>query len=259
MLLHIVFSLPTHTQPACKTFKYPRQNQAPMNVAVLYSGGKDSNFAVQYCRERGWNIQYLLSVKPNRKDCYLFHFATVEHTRKQASLLGLKHYMIPCEVADPVQEAALVRDFVLSKEPVEAVVLGGTGLQETQLKSLQSALQPYQVEVFAAHAGLDHDVVMEDMLSQGYEIMITQVASEGLKNWLGKKITKETFGDLQKDARKHGFHIGGEGGYYDTFVLDAPLFSESISFTETRNVMDDEYCGHIEATGVKTTAKQRVE
>ena len=64
-----------------------------MKVAVLYSGGKDSNYAVEYALKKGWEIKYLLSVKPSRTDCYLFHFATVEHTELQAEALGIRHIM----------------------------------------------------------------------------------------------------------------------------------------------------------------------
>jgi len=74
----------------------------------MYSGGKDSNYAVKHALDKGWNIKYLLSVKPTRTDCYLFHFATVEHTKLQAEALGLKHYLISCTVADPNKEADIV-------------------------------------------------------------------------------------------------------------------------------------------------------
>ncbi|RJQ15847.1 diphthine--ammonia ligase [Candidatus Woesearchaeota archaeon] len=219
-----------------------------MNVAVLYSGGKDSNYAVQYAKEKNWNIQYLLSIKPDRKDCFLFHYATVEHTPLQAKLLGLKHFLIPCTVADPEQEAALVKNFVETMQtslPVDAVILGGTGLQMTQLKSIQTALQSMHIEVFAAHAGLDHETVFRDMVDKGYEIMITQVASDGLASWLGKKITKENFAQLESDSKKFGFHIGFEGGYADTFVCNMPLFPKKLHIDAFSKVFDDAYCGHV--------------
>lgn len=220
-----------------------------MNVAILYSGGKDSNYAVDYAKSKGWNIQYLLSVKPSRKDCYLFHYATVEHTPQQAELLGLQHFLLGCDVADPEKEADIVKSFVRSHQedfPVEAVILGGTGLQMTQLKAVQQALRPLNVEVFAAHAGLDHEAVFKEMIDKGYEIMLTQVASEGLAGWLGKKITKDNFAQLEADSKKFGFHIGFEGGYGDTFVCNSPLFSKKLVVKDAHNVMDDSYCGHVE-------------
>src|SRR3989344_2115582 len=172
-----------------------------MKVAILYSGGKDSTLAIEKSLESGWEIEYLLSVKPSRKDCYLFHYATVEHTNNIAKILGLKHYLLECNVADPKKEAELVKNFVV-KNRVDALILGGTGLQETQLRSLQEALMPFKIEVFAAHAGLDHDQVVREMLDKGYEIMITQVAGDGLTKWLGKTNKKKKFNQIEKKTAK---------------------------------------------------------
>jgi len=213
-------------------------------VAVLYSGGKDSNYAVQDCLKKGWEIAYLLSVKPDRKDCYLFHYATVEHTGLQAKALGLKHVLVDCGVADPVKEAEIVKR-VVEKNIVDAVVLGGTGLQVTQISSIQRALLPLGVEVFASHAGEEHETLFEDMLNKGYKIMITQFASDGLDKWLGKIIDKDNFNQLKKDAVKYGFHLGFDGGYADTFVLDMPFFEREVCFKNPLIVRNSECTGHL--------------
>lgn len=215
-----------------------------MKVGIMFSGGKDSTFAIQYAMHRGWDIEYLLSIKPTRTDCFLFHFATVEHTPKTAEILGIKHFLLTCDVADPQKEANIVRDFVLEHK-VDAIVLGGTGLQVTQLKSLQDSLHAFGVEVFAAHAGSDHDKLIEEMLADNYRIMITQVATDGGSKWLGREITKENFEELKRDSIKYGFHIGFEGGYMDTFVLDAPMFSKKIDVVKFSRVMEDDCSGHI--------------
>lgn len=216
-----------------------------MKVAIMFSGGKDSTFAVDYAKQMGWEISYLLSIKPSRTDCYLFHFATVEHTPEQAEAMGIKHYLLACDVANPKQEANIVKDFI-EKNPVDALVLGGVGLQVTQLKSLQKALLPSRIEVFASHAGYDHEEIVEQMIKKGYDIRITQVASEGLgEEWLGRQITKDSFNELKKRSQKYGFHIGFEGGYADTFVCDGPTFKKRIIIEEAEKVMEDQYSGHL--------------
>ncbi len=233
-----------------------------MHVAILYSGGKDSTYAIQHAKEKGWNIKYLISVKPTRKDCFLFHFATVEHTRDLAKMLGIPHFYVTCDVADPIKEAEIVKEIVESnqkKMKIDAVVLGGTGLQETQLKSIQDALKPLNIEVFAAHAGEDHDLVMEQMLENGYETMITQIASDGLKDWLGKKITKDNFAQLRKDSVKYGFHIGFEGGYADTLVTDCPLFTKRMVVEDMSLIFDDNYCGHVVINKSRLEEKNSIE
>jgi len=219
-----------------------------MDAAILYSGGKDSTFAIQHAIDKGWNIKYLISVKPTRKDCFLFHYATVEQTKELAKMLKIPHFYVSCRVADPVKEADIVKKVVESnqkKMKVDAVVLGGTGLQETQLKSIQNALRPFNIDVFASHAGEEHDLVMGQMLDRGFEIMVTQIASDGLKEWLGKNITKDNFPQLKKDSIKYGFHIGFEGGYADTLVTNCPLFEKRMVVEEMSVIFEDNYCGHV--------------
>ncbi|MDO8634191.1 MAG: diphthine--ammonia ligase [archaeon] len=225
-----------------------------MRLAVMFSGGKDSTFAIDWALSKGHEIAYLLSVKPSRKDCYLFHYATVEHTTHLAAQLGLKHILVSCDVADPVKEAEIVKN-VVAKNPVDAVVFGGVGLQETQIRSVKEALAPLGIQVFPSHGGEDHGELFREMLDKGYEIVITQVASAGLLNWLGKTVTKENFPQLEVDSKKFGFHIGFEGGYADTFVCDGPIFSKRIAFGETQKIVEDDFCGHLEVKNVKLVEK----
>ncbi|MFC1769210.1 diphthine--ammonia ligase [Nanoarchaeota archaeon] len=229
-----------------------------MKVAILFSGGKDSTFAVDFAKEKGWDIEYLLSVKPTRTDCFLFHFATVEMTKELSNILGLKHIYTTCDVADPAKEAQIVKEIV-EKNPVDAVVLGGTGLQMTQIKSIQDALRPLGIEVFAAHAGLEHDDVMREMLKNGYRFMITQVASYGLnKDWLGRVLDNDSMKELFDRAEIYGFHNGGEGGYYDTLAIDGPIFSKRLEVEEFSKNMESENAGHLVVTKAKVVDKIRV-
>lgn len=216
-----------------------------MDIAILYSGGKDSTLAIEYALNKGYNIKYLLSVKPDREDCFLFHYATVEHTKELAKILGLKHILISCDIADPVKEADLIKNIVLREGKIDALILGGIGLQLTQIGSLQRALMPYNIEVYAAHAGQDHDKIMEDMIKRDYEIMITQIASDGLKNWLGKTLTKDNIHQFVKDSIKYGFHVGGEGGYWDSLVLDGPVFNRRLEILDLEIVKESDYNGHV--------------
>ena len=79
------------------------------------------------------------------------------------------------------------------------MILGGVGLQETQIKSIREAMFPLGIEVFASHTGNDHSPLVEQMINKGYRIVITQVAADGLtEEWLGKELTKENFEKLKK-------------------------------------------------------------
>ena len=233
-----------------------------MDVAILYSGGKDSTYAIEHAMLKGWNIRYLISVKPTRKDCFLFHYATVEMTKELSKILSIPHFYLNCKVANPRKEAAIIKDFIQKtqkKVKIDAVILGGTGLQETQLRSIQEAMLELGIDSFASHAGEDHDLIIEQMLNQGYEILITQIASDGLKEWLGKKITMENFSQLKKDSARYGFHIGFEGGYADTLVTDCPMFSKRIAIDDMSIIFEDDYCGHVVINKYRLEEKQKAE
>jgi len=230
-----------------------------MKVAIMYSGGKDSNYAVKHALDKGWNIKYLLSVKPTRTDCFLFHFATVEHTKLQAEALGLKHHLLTCSVADPKKEAEIVRQFVVSSEKVDAVILGGTGLQATQIRSIQEALRPHNVEVFAAHSGEDHIELFEQMIKDDFKIMMTQFAAEGITlDWLGRVIDGKIYQELKKLSETYGFHLPAEGGSWDSFVIDGPTFKKKLVIEKSEKVQETNYSGYLVAKKIKLVDKSVV-
>src|SRR3989338_9050374 len=98
---------------------------------------------------------------------------------------------------------------------------------------------------------------MEEMLKKGYEILVTQIASDGLKDWLGKKITKENFSQLKKDSVKYGFHIGFEGGYADTLVTDCPIYTQRLTIENMSIFFEDDYCGHVVVNKYRMESKIR--
>ncbi len=231
-----------------------------MKVAILYSGGKDSNYALYEAQKKGWDVRYLLSIKPTRTDCYLFHFATVEHTPKLAEMAGIKHVLKTCSVADPVQEAEIVKKAVEEQEHIDAVILGGVGLQETQIRSVRNALSSLGIEVFPSHAELTEEESMINMINLGFKFMITQYATDGLnQSWLGKEITKESFAELQSLSLKHGFNLLGEGGYYDTLVIGSPCFNgKELSIITSNKVQESAYSGHLIITEAAIVPLQKI-
>lgn len=229
-----------------------------MDTAILFSGGKDSVYAVDYALKKGYNIKYLLSVKPSRRDCYLFHFATVEHTPLLAEALKLPHILTTCNIADPKEEALIVRN-IIKENPVDAVILGGVGLQKTQLSSIRNALFDLGIEVFAAHKDQikDEEALMKKMISDGYKIVITEIASDGLnKEWVGKTLTSENFEVLKKLSEKYGFDLLGEGGYYNSLVTDGPIFSKKIEILDSEQVMEANNSGYLKVNNLILAEKE---
>ena len=77
--------------------------------------------------------------------------------------------------------------------------------------------------------GLSDEDVLSKITEIGLTTVIIAVAAYGLdKTWLGKQLTKSNIALLLKKSKICKFNATGEGGEYDTFVLDGPLFKKKL-------------------------------
>ena len=74
--------------------------------------------------------------------------------------------------------------------------------------------------------------------------------------WLDKEITKANFEEFKRDSIKYGYHLLGEGGYYDTLVLDCPIFNKKIEIIDSEKVIESKYNGYIKINNYKIVNKQ---
>ena len=51
-----------------------------MKSAVLFSGGKDSVMALNYALNKGDDVKYLLSIKSQNDESYMFHVLKIHLT-----------------------------------------------------------------------------------------------------------------------------------------------------------------------------------
>jgi len=215
----------------------------------MFSGGKDSCYAAKYCMDKGWDAT-LIAVKPVSDEAYLWHYATVELTKLQAEAMQLPLIYVNCNEIGQKKEAKCLEP-VLADLHVDALVLGGVGLQETQIREITKVARKFGIETIVPHAVYTSEELLTKELQDGMEIVITEVAAAGLgKEWLGKKIN-DNFDRLKALSNKFGFDLLGEGGSYNTFVTDAPHFRKKIVFDNTKINWDEKTrSGHIVADAV---------
>lgn len=209
-----------------------------MRVAILYSGGKDSNFALLTALRNGWDVKALISVKPKNEEAYLYHYATAELTRLQAESIGVRHFLLECNEIGPEKEAAIL-DKILSKLDIEAIVLGGVGLQQTQINSVGKVAAKHGIKTITPNSNMTSEELLRAEIGSGMDIRIVNVAADGLgPEWLGKKLDSSSFGEFKQLSDKFGFELLGEGGMYDSFVADAPFFKKRVELKNFKKVWD---------------------
>ncbi|MEE9115437.1 MAG: diphthine--ammonia ligase, partial [Thermoplasmata archaeon] len=174
-----------------------------MDVAALFSGGKDSTYAVYLVQQKGWNVKYLVSMMPE-EDSYLFHVPNAHLTRLHSEAMG-----IPLKQAaasgEPEEELEILKG-VLSGLDVEGLITGAIA-SDYQWSRFNMIGEEIGVKVFSPMWRKDQMRVMEDIVQAGFEVMIVGVAAEGLdESWLGRMIDEECLKDLQRLEQEKGIN-----------------------------------------------------
>ncbi len=206
-----------------------------MKVAVLYTGGKDSVFAMQRAMQQGREIACLVTLNSDNPSSYMFHTTNIDLVKTlQSKALGIPIIMKKTKgiKEEELKDLKAALQLAMKKYKIEGVVSGAAA----------SEYQRYRVETVCADLGLrslaplwhlNPETYISEFLKEGFEAIFSSVSSEGLgKEWLGKKLDLQALEDLKKLHAKFGVHIGGEGGEFETFVVDGPIFKKRIDIQE---------------------------
>ncbi|HDM24223.1 MAG TPA: diphthine--ammonia ligase [Candidatus Bathyarchaeota archaeon] len=199
----------------------------PKNIKLgaLISGGKDSWYALHIMHRLNYEIACIISILP-RKESMLFHVPMVEMVREQAKAAGIPLIM---KKAGENEEEILrkVIEEAVNKFSIEGVVSGAISSQY-QRKRFEDACEKTGVASFSPLWGVDQKTYLRKVCRE-LKFIIVEVAAEGLeREWVGKEIGPSEAESLITLSKKYGFNPAGEGGEYETFVIDAPLFSKPI-------------------------------
>ncbi|MFC1786943.1 diphthine--ammonia ligase [Halobacteriota archaeon] len=209
-----------------------------MKLAALISGGKDSVFAMYKALQDGHKITDLITIKSQNQNSYMYHTPNIHLTELFSKVSG-----IPLLVEESIGEKELeLKDLerALYKVDVDGVLLGAIE-SEYQASRVERICNQIGLEVYAPLWHQDSEVLLREMIKV-LDILITHVAAFGLnESWLGRKMDEKTIEDLKILNQRYGIHMAGEGGEYETLVLDAPFFSKKIELVTTKKKWYDDH------------------
>jgi len=210
--------------------------------ASLFSGGKDSSWALYRALEAGHPVERLVTVHPEG-DSYMYHVPATRLAELAAESIGIK--LLAVEPADFEAESATDSGAQgdAELEPLEAALAdldttfdgGLTGItagaveSEYQTSRIQAMADRLDAELFAPLWQCDPRNLVDAMLDAGFEIRIIQVAAYGLdESWLGRRLDADAITELESLNDEYGVHILGEGGEFETLVTDGPHMDRRI-------------------------------
>ncbi|KAM9787957.1 diphthine--ammonia ligase isoform 3-T5 [Syngnathus typhle] len=266
-----------------------------MKVVALISGGKDSCYNMMQCVAAGHDIVALANLRPAHKDeldSYMYQTVGHQAIELYAEAMDLPLYRRTIqgsslntgrdyqetegdEVEDLYQLLSLVKPTKLEwlrtdarhftspseKEGVDAVSAGAI-LSDYQRVRLENVCLRLGLQSLAYLWRRDQESLLSEMISSDVHAILIKVAALGLDpdKHLGKSLA-DMAPHLKQLSQKYGVHICGEGGEYETFTLDCPLFKKRlvIDSSETTIHSADAFApvGYLRLTAVRTESKDR--
>ena len=189
-----------------------------MNVAVLFSGGKDSTMAVYNALKSGEDVRYLLAMKSANDESYMFHVPNIHLTDLLAEAMDIPIISVK---TDGIKEEEL-KDLRLAFEKLKSL-----GIEAIYTGALYSTYQKSRIEKLASDVGIkavspywhvDELEYMRKIVSLGFEVIISDKCID----------------DLLKLNEKVGLNLAFEGGEAETLVLDGPIFKKRVKILKDK-------------------------
>lgn len=202
-----------------------------MKLAALYSGGKDSTFAIFRAREAGHEVACLITMHPLADDSPLFHYPNSWVTEyladaMQIPLLGFNVNGRSKDDETKALEEAIVQ--AKSLYNIDGIVYGGIS-SKYQKTAFEDICSRNNLTPVAPLWNAEPATYMGELVDHGFDIIIVGVSAMGLeKEWLGKRLDRDSLAKLEKLSKKYGFNLTFEGGEAETLVTDCPLFRKRL-------------------------------
>jgi len=219
-----------------------------MKLACLFSGGKDSTYAIYLAKQQGHDVVCLLSVFPKSDESHLLHHPNLKWTKLQSVSMKIPQLIISSN-SDEIDNELIVMEKLLQNAKdefkIDGLVHGGIK-SKFQKEKFETLCKKLNLVSIAPLWNTEPKQYMNELVNSNFHFLMVTVSSDGLdEQWLGKIILKSDIELLSTLSDKFGFNLNFEGGEAETFVIDCPLFSHPIKINQfTKNW--DGYRGRFE-------------
>jgi len=219
-----------------------------MKLACLFSGGKDSTYAIHLAQKQGHDVVCLLSIFPKSEESHLLHHPNLRWTKLQSKSMNIPQLTASSNSDDTDDELITMENLLQNAKDqfqIDGLVHGGIK-SKFQKEKFETLCLKLNLASIAPLWETEPKKYMNDLLDSDFNFMMMTVSSDGLdEQWLGKLISKSDIEILNNLSGKFGFNLNFEGGEAETFVIDCPLFSNPIKINQfTKNW--DGYRGRFE-------------
>ena len=202
-----------------------------MKVASLFSGGKDSTYALWFAQLQGWDIEALVTVFPEKPDSWMFHYPALNCTALQAKAAGIPQVRVATSGVkeQELEDLSAALGKLKKSNGIDGIVSGAIA-SEYQRTRLDNICEKLGLRSFCPLWHKNQEQLVNEQIYAGFETIITACNALGLdEKWLGRQLGLKELRELTKLNKKYGLSIAFEGGEAETLTLAAPAFRGRLS------------------------------
>jgi diphthine-ammonia ligase len=201
-----------------------------MKLGILFSGGKDSTYAAYIAKKEGYTISCLISIVSDNKESYMFHTPSIKKVVIQADVMKIPILLerTPGKKEDELKDLEKAIKNAIKKYKIDGIV---TGAVESvyQATRIQKICNKLKIECFNPLWQKNQIEILKELIENDFDVIITGVFAYPLgKSYLGKKIDKDFIHEMKILEGKFKINPAGEGGEFESFVLNCPLFNNRL-------------------------------
>jgi diphthine-ammonia ligase len=197
-----------------------------MQLAALFSGGKDSTFAAYLMEQQGHVVDHLVSILPSDPHSWVFHTPNLDLIPLMAKAMG-KKLVTKRSSGDEASDLGALKEALIGLE-VDGVITGAIA-SDYQWDRINGVCEEIGMKVFSPLWRKEQDLLMTELLEAEIKAVFVSVSAEGMEpSWLGRQLDQTSLVELRRLARIHGMNLAGEGGEYETMVLDSPIHRQAL-------------------------------
>lgn len=141
-----------------------------MKLASLFSGGKDSTYAIYLAKKHGHEIKCLLSIFTKSDESHLLHHPNIQWTKLQAESMKIPQITINSTSDDTDDELSLLENLLKTAKDdygIEGLVHGGIK-SNFQKEKFEQVCSKYGLTVVAPLWNLEPEQYMGDLLQANF-------------------------------------------------------------------------------------------
>ena len=184
---------------------------------------------------------------------WMFHTDNIHLAVTCADAMAIRAVLHPT-AAEPEAEINDLQE-ALAPLRIDGIISGALA-SEYQRCRIERVCHALHLKSFAPLWHKNPSQLLNDMIRADFSIAVIAVAAEGLgKAWLGRILDMDALNDLKRVHDRYGVHVGGEGGEYETLVLDCPLYRQHLHISEAEAKWDGSR-GTLQITRVSEIPKE---